>query len=420
LAIYSKATLTDAANIVPSLPSSAQSKQHARFDSTGRVQVDVYFDCTLKPPTQALGAAGLVINTWVKVPPFCGVEGWALPKVLPTIASVTGVKSIKLPVYARHHAASAKSPSRPRGAPPSAIDYEGVTVMRADLYSQQTGGNGSGVSVAIMSGDATSLSMIQSRGELPGNVTIIPSGGAAANPTDEGTVMLEEVYAVAPGASLAFCGPQTQMQYVGCLQQIASARMNIAADDIGWEVDDLMSSNSQFALGVHSVLTANPNLTLFSAAGNDNQSYWQGSYSPVSFTFKGSPSITCSANGQVDNYLQNFGSQPYETLTVFTTISNPLYLQWADPFGQNVSNFDLYVLDGSFNVLACIPGAGSPETYNALFNASFTPGTYYLLVGTTDQSFSGKFLKLDAHGDGGSALSVTSTGSVDSPQKLVR
>jgi hypothetical protein len=46
-------------------------------------------------------------------------------------------------------------------------------------------------------------------------------------------------------------------------------------------------------------------------------------------------------------------------------------------------------------------------------------GTYNLLIGTPTQTFSGKFLKLDAGANGAGTLSITSTGSVDSPQKFV-
>jgi Subtilase family len=197
--------------------------------------------------------------------------------------------------------------------------------------------------------------------------------------------------------------------------------VNIIADDSGFPADDLMSTNGTFAQGVQSILAANPGLTLFSSSGNNNQAYWQGPYSPTLFTLNGVPStITCGANGQVDSYLESFGVQPDETLTLTQPLTAVLYLQWADPFGKNTSNFDFYILDASFNVLACAPGAGSAVTFNELQAVPvLAPGTYFLAIGTPDETLAGTFLKLDAHADGAGTLNITTAGSVDSPQKFI-
>jgi hypothetical protein len=431
LKIYQSAG--NAAATAPSGSHSSHAHTMARFDSSGRVEIDVHFDCAIPAPKRELSAAGLVVSTAVKLPPFCVVEGWVEPKALPAIASVNGVKLVKLPVYSSHHTVPANRPATksapmpqtaphrdtPLAVPQNSIDGAAINIMHSDLYAQQTGGKGSGVTVAIISDDVSNLATIQARGELPANVTLYPSGGTNSTPTDEGTMMLEEVHAVAPGASLAFCGPTTEVQYGSCLQAIASAGVHIAADDLGFP-DDLMSSNSPFAQGVQNLLSANANLILFSAAGNDNQAYWQGSYNPSTFTLNGSTSLTCSANGQIDFYLENFGSQLYDTLTLNAPLKQILFLQWADPFGHNVSNFDFYILDGSFNVVACVPGAGSPDTFDGLLpSPPLAAGTYNLLIATPTQTFSGKFLKLDAYANGAGTLSITSTGSVDSPQKFV-
>lgn len=403
----------------------------ARFDSSGRVEIDVHFDCTGNEPTQALSAAGLAVSTSVHVAPFCVVEGWAAPATLPNIASIGGVTRVALPVYAHHGAPSrrpaTKVPAAPRAAPKqsvplsvpqSSIDGAGVNIMRSDVYAQQTGTNGSGVTVAVMSDDVTSLATIQGRGELPASITVYPSGGATPTPTDEGTMMLEEVHAVAPGATLAFCGPGTTVQYLTCLQAITGASVDIAVDDIGYFPLDLMSASSTFAQAVQNVLSAHPSLTLFSSAGNDNEAYWQGTYNPSTFTLNGSTTLTC--NGQVDSYLENFGSRLNNVLTLKATQAAPVFLEWADPVGHNASNFDLYILDGSGNVLSCVAGARSADPFNLFApNTPLSAGTYDLLIGTPDQSFAGKFLKLDTYGNGAATLGTTSTGSVDSPQRFL-
>ena len=405
----------------------------ARFDSSDRAQIAAYFDCNLPAPDSALAAAGLAISASVRLPPFCVVEGWAAPETLPIIAAVTGVTFVRLPVYSQHHRVDPSSkanatravrrvaprPTSDAARKPS-IDGAGIKIMHSDVYAKQTGSTGGGVTVTVISGDVTSLSVIQARGELPGHITVFPSA-AHSTPSDEGTMMLEEVHAIAPGATLTFCAAQTEGDYGQCLQEIAAAQVNIIVDDEGFPADDLMSGNGTFAQGVQSILAANPGLTLFSSSGDNNQAYWQGPYTPTLFTFNGVPStLTCGANGQVDSYLENFGVQPNETLTLTESLTAVLYLQWADPFGKNASNFDFYILDTSFNVLACAPGAGSTITFNELQAVpALAPGTYYLAIGTPDETLAGKFLKLDAYADGAGTLNITTTGSVDSPQKSI-
>ena len=389
-----------------------------RIDKAGRVQVDIFHNCDSPVDNRLLGATGFSASTTLRAPPMCVTEGWAAFESVPIIAVVTNVTRVDLPVYA-----SVIEPLNPGSPAPitnsvSPIDGAGVTIMRADQYVQITGTNGAGVTVGVMSGDVINLAVIQGRGELPSPITIYPSG-SNPSPDDEGTVMLEEVHAVAPGATLAFCGPQTEVEYVSCLQSFAVAQVNIAVDDLGYPADDLMSDQSPFAQAVAGVLAASPGLSLFSSSDNNNGDYWQGNYNPSAFTIGSSTSLTCSANGQIDKYLHNFGGVLYETGTVSQTYNGPLYLQWADPFNKNVSNFDLYILDNAFNVLLCINGAGSPLTFDALVSTPIAPGTYHLLIGTPDQAFSGKFLKLLAFGNGLATLTITTNGSVESPQKFV-
>jgi Subtilase family len=154
---------------------------------------------------------------------------------------------------------------------------------------------------------------------------------------------------------------------------------------------------------------------LFSAAGNENESFWQGAYEPTQL----SPPLTCSANGQPDAYAQAFGTSLDETLTLSAKLRAPIYLQWADPVGQNRSNFDLYVLDSNHNVLECIPGAGGRNVYVIDPNPQLPRGRYYLIIATPDTEFAGKFLKLLVYGNGAALFSATTPGAIASPQKLL-
>src|SRR6202042_3233071 len=129
--------------------------------------------------------------------------------------------------------------------------------------------------------------------------------------------------------------------------------------------------------------------------------------------------LTCAVNGQADAYAQSFDGTPYEKLTLYDTRSAPIYLQWAAPFGQNISNFDLYVLDHNRHVLKCIPGAGSRDVFDIDSASQLASGTYHFVIGTPNTEFAGKFLKLLVYGDGAAVLHSTTPGGIGSPQKLL-
>ena len=412
-----------------------QSLAGLRSDAQGRVQVDVTYDCSLAAPLAQLAGAGLAIGTSVKVLPLCVVEGWTAVSSLPQLAAVPGVKLIKAPAYAASHpphaslgtgkAATTTSTNAKRGviraAPPAppVIDGSAISIMRADQYIAQTLVTGAGVTVGVMSDDATSLQLIVSRGELPASAQdITPAANVNPSPTDEGTMMLEEVHAVAPGAQLVFCGSQTSTQYVGCLQSLLAQGATIVTDDISFPGEDLMSASGDMAFAVQGLLASAPQAALFTAAGNENGTYWEGPYVPVSLPSLGYPLWTCSENGQGDAYVEYFGAQYGQTLTISGTDPVPVILDWADPEGQNVSNFDVYVQKVGTQAMTCYSSAGTmtPQIY---FNIPAGGGTYDIFVATPNTQFNNKFLKLIVPGDGATVLSVSTSGSILSPQAFV-
>jgi hypothetical protein len=152
---------------------------------------------------------------------------------------------------------------------------------------------------------------------------------------------------------------------------------------------------------------------LFTASANNQQNYWQGSYAADN-----SANMSRTCYGQTDTYFENFGATKAITWTLNDTTSSTLILDWADPFGANVSNFDLYVLDATTGAfVSCSAGAGSNQTQDGFGPGGVTaPGSYNLLIGTPNASLNGKFLKLIGTGDGGESFSINTPGAPSSPQ----
>ncbi len=415
--------LAAAATCIP-VAARAETAGGWRFDGAGRIQADVHFDCTRKAPTAALTAAGLVVTSSVQVPPLCVIEGWVAPAALPQITAVDGVTGVKAPSYAIHSqprtlvpSVAPSSPARAQkaqGAP--GINSNGVTIMHADQFVSQTHTNGAGVTVGVQSTGVTSISVIQGRSELPSVMVLSPSGQARPPVGDEGTALLEEIHAVAPGASLAFCGPTTFVEYTSCVSQLVASGATVLVDDIIFPGEDVMSADSANAQAIGQILTQNPRVMLFTSAGNYTGSYWEGPYTPTSTPAP----LSCTAGGttQVDHY----------AATVTLTLPQggaqfPLVLAWADPSGQNVSNFDLYWYQGITQV-GCASAMGSTQTEIIAGDQPGTPtitlsgGTYTLYIATPDASLANKFLKLWAGGDGLTTLSPSTSGAIISTQAV--
>jgi len=448
LALYDAAARGESASAGSSLPASQSSSAAAvsspaspspfapHTDANGRVQIDVRYDCASPAPRAALIAAGMSIATSVDVPPLCVAEGWAAPDALANIASVGAVTSVTLPSYALPpHAPRAPTAPANRGAPHgleqaprdklqsptgSVIDGNGVTITRADQFISQTGNRGTSVTVGVQSTGVSSLATIQQRGEVPAVVQVLtPSGGSSSNLADEGTVLLEEVHAVAPGAGLAFCGPNTFVEYTSCLQQLIGAGATILLDDVIFIGQDLMSADGTDTKAVEALLESNPSVALFTTVGNYNGSYWEGTYSPVSLASQSLPQLTCpltDGTQQVDAYVAEFGGSPSEQLTVNQGGTFLMLLAWADPSDANVSRFDVY---WSNNADATQKGCFSTAGVSGNIitpSVTLAAGTYTLYIATPDASATGKLLKLWFGGDGLTFLSTATPGGIVSAQ----
>jgi len=403
------------------------------LNAQGWVQADVHYDCSQRTPTKALESVGLSVGSSTKLAPLCVVEGWVAPESLSAVAAVAGVTRVTVPSYVvsprrvvPETALISMAPlqgssapvSRPAAGPAGGIDRNGVTIMRADQFVAQTGVDGTGAKVGVQSAGISHLQTIQGRGELPAVQVVKPSDGAGSQPGDEGTALLEEVHAVAPGASLAYCGPNTFVEYTSCLSQMIAVGATILADDLIFPQEDLLSSDSSAVQAIAQLLAQNPTVALFTAQGNYNGSYWEGNYSPVALSSLGLPPLTCPSSGatQTDYYVSQFDGDPSQLLTVSQSSSIPVTFAWADPPGHNASKFDVYWVNSSDSTkTGCLSTASATDTQVAV-NTSFTTGSYTLYIATPDAFPNGKFLKLWVGGDGLTSLSKPTVGSVVAPQ----
>ena len=221
---------------------------------------------------------------------------------------------------------------------------------------------------------------------------------------------------MSPGTGLSFCGPETYVEYLGCVSNLIAAGATILSDDLTWTGVDVMSAPTQNPEGaaLTNILRNEPDVMVFHAVGNQAAVYWQGSYAPVP--------ASARCNGQLDNYLEQFGNSTYY-VTWQTSGGNDVLLASNISAGQTTGNeFDVYVVDSATSQLVtCSTSANGwvdgSTSYTVVDGSAIPTGTYLIFVGTPDSSLNAKYLKLIGTDDAVSAsFAPMTTGAPASPQ----
>ena len=352
----------------------------ARWNGSGQVQVYLDFDRAVGAPAAsaliALGATGIRISSELGV-----VQAWVPATTLYQLAALPQVTRITLPRYAVSRRNLPPVGAQPRSG---SVTTQGDQILGTAQFRQATGLNGSGISVGIISDGAGDIAQDQATGDLPTNPAPyvdakLPGSGF------EGTAMMEIVYDMAPGAKLGFCGPATTVDFVTCLNDFAAGTggftPTIVADDLGFPGVALFTDGG-FATAVKSFAIAHPNIRLVSAAGNDAQQFWAGTWTPTP--------VNVTVNGVKYTQAQNFGNAgtPNTSMTFPVAAGDTVtYLvQWDDTWIPNPTSstpndpndYDVFLTDTSGNVLACnqginLGGAASPPSSTSCV-ISGTPG----------------------------------------------
>jgi len=318
-----------------------------RWNSAGAVQVSLHYTRgSLVPDLDALkslGATDILQSSALSL-----VQAWVPADELRNAAALPGVSRVTLPRYAYHKGTVTTGRRTYTGS----VDTQGDQLLGAASFRNQTGITGQGITVGVISDGDTHISTSQASGDLPSNIWNDPNDSGSFKSTgDEGTAMMEIVYDLAPGVKqLGFCGPQTEADFITCLDDFKSnISTNVIVDDLGFQ-GGAMFSDDDFNTAVQSFASANPNIRLVTSAGNDATGYWQGSW-------RASTVIT-SVNGV--NYTQalNFSANatPVTYLTIDTSQASSgdvlgYQVEWNDPWTDNLSgpndqnDYDVVVFD---------------------------------------------------------------------------
>ena len=355
----------------------------ARFNASGQVQVYLHYDPRRGAPTvaalQSLGATRVLDSA-----PLSVVQAWVAPSALYAIAALPQVLRVTIPRYAVVRRNLPPIGARPRSG---SVNTQGDQILGTAQFRQATGLTGLGVPVGIISdgvgtvtpatattpATSSDITQDQTTGDLPQNpapyIDTSVNGGGSGN---EGAAMLEIVYDMAPGAALGFCGPATTVDFVQCLTNFGKGqggfKPSLVADDLGFP-GVAMFTDGNFATAVENFAKTNPGIQLLTAAGNDAQQFWAGSWSPTTISTTISPSASSTSNAYTYTQAQNFGAAgnplSYMTFPVAAGDTVTYVVQWDDSWPvpltastpNDLNDYDVFLTNAANgDILACNMG----------------------------------------------------------------
>jgi uncharacterized repeat protein (TIGR01451 family) len=294
------------------------------LDGTMLVDVKAFSPAGVKPILARLGSLGArVVSVQMK---YASIRAHLLLADTETVAAMPEVRFVQ----------------RASRAIVEHLDSEGDVTHRAAAARNFFGADGTGVKICVLSDGVDSLASMQSQGNLPPNVDVLP--GQAGN-GDEGTAMLEIVHDLAPGAALGFAtaNPDEATFAQNILNLRNVAHCDVIVDDVIY----LSESPFQDLLIADAVnqVTAGGAL-YFSSAGNEgnldagSSGTWEGDFK-ANGTFAFLP-----RSGTTHDFGDGGQSDPITADT-----QDGVILQWADPAAGSCNDYDLYVLDGGLSTV---------------------------------------------------------------------
>jgi hypothetical protein len=408
----------------------------ARWNALGQVQVYLHYDPKeMSPDIQALQNLGA---TDIKPsPPLSVIQAWIPAATLNAAANLPGITRVGLPRYAFMRNAPATKPITYTGSKTT----EGDQILGAAAFRGATGITGQGIAVGVISDGDLGVSGDQASGDLPANIWNDPNNkcDTAKSTCAEGTAMMEIVYDLAPGVKqLGFCGPNTTVDFLTCLDDFAKdISANVIVDDLGFQ--GAMFSTDSFTQAIQAFSQAHPNIRLVAATGNDGSGFWQGSWTPA-------PSSATTVNTVAYANAQNFtpSGTPTPYLLITGSQLNDILdytVEWNDPWDDSANapndpnDYDVVVFDNpnsdssggtGHSAVACNQGINiNPNSGSCTFPNPKQPlntpgpqpvqgnhwtskgGTYYLEVLYNGSGTPGQNIKILVQDNSHAAITVT-------------
>jgi hypothetical protein len=258
---------------------------------------------------------------------------------------------------------------------------EGVATHQAEAAHNEFNTRGAGVKIGVISDSVDYLEDSQMSEDLP-QVTVLP--GQVGSGVGEGTAMLEIIHDMAPEAELFFAthGP-TQEQFAANVRALRRAGCDIIVDDIFFP-DEAAFQYGPISQAIRDV--TRDGALYFSAAGN-NGNLSDGTSGTWEGGFRASTPSTTPKKGT----LHNWGRGVENGFKSFFYDGTELTLQWNDLLGASKNDYDLYLLDGSGQIIGASTTSqtGTQDPFEEVY--SLNVGTSVLVARYSGEA---KYLRL--------------------------
>lgn len=300
-----------------------------------RVHVDVRVERVGPETERLLTEAGLEIE--LGVPELGRWQGWLASHRIDELLEIEGVVAVQSPLYGSFAAGSALT--------------EGDEALNASIARTRFNVDGSGIRIAVISDGIKGLEQAQRAGEAPKLADARAFGAGNLNRGQEGTVMIEIVHDLAPGAQISFAAVTTDLDHIAAVNHYARY-VDIIVDDVSYAFP--ADQRSDVSLNTTRALE-HPNWPLrlyVTAAGNWAESHWAGAWragvdgAELGLPQPGTVHQFNGATGAETLYGagNGFRIEPGDHIR--------LALFWDDHWGRSINDYDLYLMSGVGTMLA--------------------------------------------------------------------
>ena len=281
-----------------------------------------------------------------------------------------------------------------------AATSQGVIAHAADRV-QQTGIDGAGVKVCVLSDGVKTLAARQATGDLPAVDVVAGQAGSG----DEGTAMLEIIHDMAPAATLGFAtanGGEAQMATNIQTLRNAPHLCDIIVDDYTYYLEPPFQEGI-IAQAVATVTASGASYFSSSAnsgsLGKGTSGTWEGDFVNSGTTLSVIPEA---------GTIHSFNGSNINTIT---RTGGAYILTWGDPQNASVNDYDLFILNSTLTKVleqSTNRQTGSISPWEFLSGSSSIPAGSKIVVLNYQGHAQVRALRLDTVRG---RLSINTTGS---------
>jgi hypothetical protein len=159
------------------------------------------------------------------------------------------------------------------------VTSQGDSIMHADQARADTGFDGTGVKIGVISTGNLTVPQSIAAGELSATDTHITRGNTN---DDEGTAMMQIVHDLAPGSPIYFASGwptsgvvKASSLTIGSIRSLAAAGCSVVVDDLGERVEPFFEDG---AVAQEANFSTWQGITYVTAASNENNDHYLGTY----------------------------------------------------------------------------------------------------------------------------------------------